>query len=249
MIITLTTDFGLRDAYVGIMKGVILEIAPSARLVDITHEVRSHDVAEGAFALASAIRYFPPGTVHLGVVDPGVGSERRPVAASDGRCMFVGPDNGLFSLCLDDSARVHHITNDANFLVPVSDTFHGRDIFAPVAARLASGLDLAEVGPRIHGILKLTPGECPRVLHIDRFGNIVTSLRLEAMSPNPVLCIAGSRVGLICRTYTEGPPGELFMVVGSSGFIEVAMNRDSAARRFEVNSGSELEVETGGGKQ
>ena len=245
MIITLTTDFGLRDPYVGIMKGVILGIAPEASLVDITHDVGSHDVAEGAFALASSFRYFPPGTVHLGVVDPGVGSERRPIAASDGRYMFVGPDNGLFSLCLDENATMHQITNDAHFLTPVSETFHGRDIFAPVAARLASGTALEAVGPPISDFLKLTLCDSPFVVHIDRFGNIVTSLRPQDLSPKSVLCISGTRVGSVCRNYAEGRPDELFMVVGSSGFIEVAMNRGSAADRLEVSRGLEFEVETG----
>ena len=249
MIITLTTDFGVRDPYVGIMKGVILGIAPEASLVDITHDIGSHDIAEGAFALASSVRYFPPGTVHLGVVDPGVGSERRPMAASDGRYMFVGPDNGLFSLCLDENAMMHHITNDAYFLTPVSETFHGRDIFAPVAARLASGMALQAVGPPIRDFLKLTFGDSPTVLHIDQFGNIVTSLRPHDLPPTPVLWILGTRIGSLCRTYAEGRPGELFMVVGSSGLIEVAMNRGSAAKRLKVTRGLEFEVETGAGKQ
>ncbi len=249
MIITLTTDFGLRDPYVGIMKGVILGIAPEACLVDITHEIGSHDVAEGAFALASSVRHFPPGTVHLGVVDPGVGSDRRPIAASDGRHMFVGPDNGLFSLCLDENATMHHLTNDAHFLAPVSGTFHGRDIFAPVAARLASGTVLDAVGPPIRDFLKLTFGDIPYVAHIDRFGNIVTCLRSKDLSPDKALWISGTRIESLCSTYAEGRPGELFMVVGSSGFIEVAINRDSAAQRLGVSRGSEFEVETGGRKQ
>ena len=249
MIITLTTDFGVRDPYVGIMKGVVLGIAPEARLVDIAHDVGLHDVAEGAFALASAVRYFPPGTVHLGVVDPGVGSERRPIAASNGRHMFVGPDNGLFSLCLDEQVTMHHITNEEHFLKPVSDTFHGRDIFAPVAARLASGMALEEVGPPIRHFLKLTSSQSPTVLHIDRFGNIVTSLRPQDLTPDSVLRIRGVRVSSFCRTYAEGLAGELFMVVGSSGFVEVAMNRNSAAEHLEVGRGSDFEVETNLRKQ
>ncbi len=249
MIITLTTDFGLRDPYVGIMKGVILSIAPGASLVDITHEVGSHDVAEGAFALASAYRYFPPGTVHLGVVDPGVGTERRAIAASDGQQMFVGPDNGVLSLCLDKHASIHQLTNDANFLSSVSDTFHGRDVFAPVAARLASGTALETMGPPIRDLLTLTFGETPTAVHIDRFGNIVTSLRPEDLSSQSALWISGTRIASLCSTYADGRPGELFMVVGSSGFIEVAMNRGAAAERLEVTRGSEFEVETGRRKQ
>jgi S-adenosylmethionine hydrolase len=242
MIITLTTDFGLRDAYVGIVKGVMFSIAPEVRLVDISHDIRPHDVAEGAFALVSGARYFPPGTVHLAVVDPGVGSERRAIAASDGRHMFVGPDNGLLSLCLDESAVVHQITNEAYFLSPVSPTFHARDIFAPVAARLASGMPLQAVGPEIHDLLKIKSHEQPQVLHIDRFGNIVTSLRPEDLSPDSALKIGETRIGSFQKTYASGRPGQLFLLVGSSGYLEVAMNQESAASRLNAVRGANVEI-------
>ena len=245
MIITLTTDFGLADPYVGIMKGVILGIAPEARLIDVSHAVASYDVMEGALVLLSAVRYFPAGTVHLGVVDPGVGSRRRPIAASDGRHMFVGPDNGLFSLCLGDDAELHHITNEEYFLTPVSDTFHGRDIFAPVAARLAMGAALESVGPRVYDFLRLIiPSGPPTILHVDRFGNLVTSLRPEDLGADSVIRIAGHDVGARRAAYAEGASGELFLIAGSSGYLEISMNRASAADHLKVRRGMELNVET-----
>lgn len=245
MIITLTTDFGLADPYVGIMKGVILGIAPEARLVDLSHGVPSYDVVEGAFVLSTAIRHFPAGTVHLGVVDPGVGSERRPIAASNGHQLFVGPDNGLFSLCLGDDAELHHITNEDYFLTPVSDTFHGRDIFAPVAARLAMGAALESVGPRVYDFLRLVPPSGPPIiLHVDQFGNLVTSLRPEDLAPNSVIQIAGHKVRTMHTSYSEGASGELFLIAGSSGYVEISMNRRAAANYLDVGHGVELNVET-----
>ena len=249
MIITLTTDFGSGDPYVGIMKGVILGIAPEVRLVDISHGVSPHDVLEGAFMLSSAVAYFPPGTVHLGVVDPGVGSRRRPIAASNGKYTFIGPDNGLFSLCLDEHAQIHHITNDEYFLKPVSPTFHGRDIFAPVAARLAAGMALEAVGPPIRDFLQLTSSDRPRILHIDRFGNIVTSLRPDELTADSVLEISGRSIGLRHESYAQGAPGSLFMIVGSSGYIEVSLNQESVAKHLGVTVGADFEVETARKKQ
>ena len=250
MIITLTTDFGNADAYVGSMKGVILGIAPELRVVDISHGVSSHDILEGAFILSSAARFFPRGTVHVAVVDPGVGSERRPIAASDGRCMFVGPDNGLLSLCLQEDVKVHHINNQEYFLNPVSTTFHGRDIFAPVAAHLALGASLESVGPPISDFLSVLPSrDRPSVLHVDKFGNIVTSLRPEDLTPNSVLRIGGSEIRKICSSFSEAPSGGLFIIVGSSGYLEISMNQVSAADHLNVWAGAELEVETPPSKQ
>ncbi len=245
MIITLTTDFGTADGYVGCMKGVILGIVPEARVVDISHGVSSHDVLAGAFVLFSAARFFPPGTVHVAVVDPGVGSQRRPIAGSDGRSLFVGPDNGLLSLCLDEDGDLHHITNEEYFLDPVSTTFHGRDIFAPVAARLAMGAPLESVGPRIRDFLSLAPAsDRPRVLHVDKFGNIVTSLRPDDLSPTSVVRLGGREIRKTHSSFSAAPSGELFLIVGSSGYVEVSMSQASAADRLRVRAGAELEVET-----
>src|SRR6516165_11767148 len=152
MIITLTTDFGLSDPFVGIMKGVIFRIAPAAQIVDITHDIGSYDVLEGAFLIESSYRYFPAGTVHVVVVDPGVGSARRPIAASAHGHFFVAPDNGVLSGIFEN--EVYHIKNRSLFLDSVSQTFHGRDIFSPVAAHLAKGAPIESVGPRILDFLK-----------------------------------------------------------------------------------------------
>ena len=190
MIITLTTDFGLRDPFVGIMKGVILSIAPEAQLVDIAHDIPSHDILEAAFIIDSAFRYFPPKTIHLVVVDPGVGGSRRPIAASTGDQYFVAPDNGVLSFILNTGPLTpiptYHITNASLFHQPVSKTFHGRDIFAPVAGHLARGAPIDSVGPRIVDFVRKSSPRPRRngaraliatVLRIDRFGNIITNLQ------------------------------------------------------------------------
>ena len=244
MIITLTTDFGLDDPYVGVMKGVLLGIAPQARLVDISHGIARHGVREAAFVLRSAVPHFPAGTVHLAVVDPGVGSGRRPIAAFDQDQCFVGPDNGLLSYCFGPDVIVRHITNRDYFRSPLSATFHGRDVFAPVAARLASGADLETVGPMVPDWVRLDESPSPSVLHVDRFGNVITSLRADEFSDGSFVHIAGCQVRLCCATYSEAPSGELFLIAGSSGYMEIAMREQSAARYLGVGAGTDLKVET-----
>jgi S-adenosylmethionine hydrolase len=251
MIITLTTDFGLSDPFVGIMKGVILGIAPDTQLVDISHEVRSYDILEGAFLIDTAYRYFPKGTVHVVVVDPGVGSARRPIAVAFDGHVFVGPDNGVLSAVLSEEA--YHITNSKLFLDSVSRTFHGRDIFAPVAAHLARGGALETVGPRIGDLVKkplpkpaLQDGKVVAcVLRTDKYGNLITNLRREDLSDGFFIRIAGIRIMRLCNTFSEATPGELFAVEGSTGYIEIALNQGSAAELLNVGSGAEIEVESG----
>jgi len=253
MIITLTTDFGLADPFVGMMKGVILGIAPGAQLVDLTHEIRSYDIVEAALILDASYRYFPAGTVHVIVVDPGVGSERRPIAATANGHVFVAPDNGVLSLVLDsDSVAVYEITDRNLFPGPVSRTFHGRDIFAPVAAHLARGTQVESVGPCIVDFIK-RPFPAPRrqggrmlgtVLRIDKFGNIITNLRLKDLGPEFSVRVAGVAVTKLRRSFSEGGPGEFFAIEGSAGFIELALNQGSAAERLKVELGAEIEVET-----
>jgi S-adenosyl-L-methionine hydrolase (adenosine-forming) len=251
MIITLTTDFGLSDPFVGIMKGVILGIAPKAQLVDISHDIASYDVVEAAFLIESAYSYFPQGTVHVLVVDPGVGSERRPMAAVAHGHRFVGPDNGVFSNVLQNEA--YHITNKSLFLQSVSRTFHGRDIFAPVAAHLAGGLPIDAVGPRIADFVK-RPFPTPvrkgnkiigTVLRIDKFGNIITNLRRSDLGREFSIVVAGVRIRRLCATFSETEPGEFFAVEGSTGYIELALNQSSAAERLKARRGAEIEVESG----
>lgn len=189
-IITLTTDFGTRDGFVGIMKGVILSIAPEVRIVDIGHWVKPQDVLEGQFLLIRAVTYFPKGTIHVAVIDPDVGTARRPIAVERDEMILVGPDNGLFTPWLDGAA-VYHLTNSRYFLDKPSATFHGRDIFAPVAAHLAGGVPPAEMGERIDDPVRL---EIPKpkikkgtirgeVIHIDYFGNLITNIPAYAMEP------------------------------------------------------------------
>jgi S-adenosylmethionine hydrolase len=253
MIITLTTDFGLSDPFVGIMKGVILGIAPDAQLVDITHDVRNYDILEAAFVIETTYRYFPPETVHLVVVDPGVGSTRRSMAAVSNGHTFVAPDNGVLSLVLKPGAEAYEITNKSLFLDSVSQTFHGRDIFAPVAANLARGTPIDSVGRRILNFVK-KPLPKPRpqgdklvgtVLRIDKFGNIITNLRREHLAGDFTVRVAGLEISRLCATFSDADPGEFFAVEGSTGYIELALNQGSAAQRLNVRRGAEIEVESG----
>src|SRR5689334_23263200 len=191
-LITLTTDFGTADHFVGTMKGVMLGIAPRARLVDITHDIGPFEVSEGAFTIAQAYSYFPKGTIHVVVVDPGVGSTRRPLLAQMGGQYFIAPDNGVLSMIFArEKSKVRHITTERYFLRPVSRTFHGRDIFAPVAAHLASGVPPARFGKLIDDCLRLTferPNQTGKnawsgsVLKVDRFGNLITNLHVDEVT-------------------------------------------------------------------
>ncbi|HEU0051999.1 MAG TPA: SAM-dependent chlorinase/fluorinase [Longimicrobium sp.] len=263
MIVTLLTDFGTADYFVGAMKGVILSAAPGATVVDITHEVPPQDVRAGAFTLLAAYGAFPPGTVHVAVVDPGVGSARRAIAAEAGGHRFVGPDNGLLSWLLERAgdARVAHLDRERFFRHPVSRTFHGRDVFAPVGAALAAGAALEEVGTEIGDWVRLDPLRPARdddgglrgtVLHVDRFGNVVTpftrdELPYEALAPGARIGIGGREVRSIRRFYAEGAsaPGEPFGIWGSAGFLEVSVFRGSAARLLGVAPGDPVTLAFG----
>jgi S-adenosylmethionine hydrolase len=240
-ILTLITDFGHVDHFVGVMKGVILSICPGARIVDITHDIAPFAIHEGAYTIAEAYRYFPKGTVHVVVVDPGVGSERRPIVVEAASQFFVGPDNGVFSFVFDrESHVVRAITNSKLFLKPVSRTFHGRDIFSPVAARLADGASPERIGPRIRDYCK-AEFAAPRpagarswkgvVLKIDRFGNIITNFRERDIPArtNFVMRVGTAATTILARHYAEQPPGQVFAIVGSSGYLEISMNQASAA--------------------
>jgi S-adenosylmethionine hydrolase len=251
-LITLTTDFGNADHFAGTMKGVILGIQPAAQIIDITHEVQPFEIPDGAFTIAQAYRYFPKGTIHVVVVDPGVGSTRRPLLAEMAGQFFIAPDNGVLSIIFaHGKSKVRHITNPRYFLHPVSRTFHGRDIFAPVAAHLASGIASARFGKVIDDYLRLTfhrPSQTGKnawtgsVLKVDRFGNLITNLHLDDL-PNletrPFRLLAGRQpITRLALTFTECSPGELFVVVGSSGYLEVATNQGSAAEILSCGAGS-----------
>jgi S-adenosylmethionine hydrolase len=255
--IALLTDFGDQDPYVGAMKGAILTVCPEATLVDVLHEVPAHDVEAGARALDAAYRHFPEGTVFVAVVDPGVGSERRAIAVGAGPWLFVGPDNGIFTCVLDahPTARVHLLANPLLAREPTSPVFHGRDLFGPSAARLARGLPLEEVGPVLADPVKLASPEKTRrddgwqgaVAHVDRFGNLITNIvagdleTLGAADSPPVVEVGAKTVPLV-RTYSDVAPGCPCALVGSSGRLEVAANRRSAADLLGASVGTPVRV-------
>ena len=237
-IVTLLTDFGTRDQYVSVMKGVIAGICPDARMVDISHEVDPFQIAQGAYLLSQAWKWFPRGTVHMAVVDPGVGSARRALAAEAEGHVFVLPDNGLLSRIGVAEPAVREIRNGKLMLQPVSQTFHGRDVFAPAAAHLACGFPFEQTGPSLEDWVKLDR-LAPAVLHIDRFGNIVTSIRA-------VDCQGFSlRIGRVTvsrrgNTYAAAPFGELFLIEGSGGYLEVSMREASAAAKLGCRVGDPI---------
>ncbi|MEW5850889.1 MAG: SAM-dependent chlorinase/fluorinase [Myxococcota bacterium] len=257
-IITLLTDFGLRDPFVGVMKGVILGIAPNARLVDLSHDVPPQDIATGARMLAWSVRYFPAGSIHVAVVDPGVGSTRAAVAVQAGDQVLVGPDNGLFTAVLRRHRlqRAVRLENPAYQRHPVSSTFHGRDVFAPVAAHLASGVPLEALGPVTTDVNLLDLSQPLRrgrelvahVVHVDTFGNLVLDLEVEALREAAAGGECRFRVGDrvidgLSRTYADVREGALLAYPGSQDDVEIGIRNGSAARALGVGTGAEVIVE------
>lgn len=245
-IITLLTDFGAQDYFVGAMKAVILSLNPDATIVDITHEIPPQDVQAAAFNLLACYRDFPDGTIHVAVVDPGVGSERRAILVECAKQFFIGPDNGLFSWITEPEGdfSASQITNEKFFRKPVSSTFHGRDVFAPVAAALSTGTPSKEFGPPLESIVTLAPllpramadGIKGTIIHIDRFGNCITNFTGEHINEERIA--AGAKLIVNKREITSlrkffadqsGPKDELFMLFGSAGFVEIAAQNASAA--------------------
>lgn len=255
--ITLTTDFGTSDHFVGTMKGVILGISPRARFVDITHEIAPQDIHEASLVIAQAWRYFPKGSIHVVVVDPGVGSARRPILCEAEGQFFIAPDNGVLSMIYDGARhKVRVISNEKLFLKNVSKTFHGRDVFAPAAAHLSKGLAPAKFGRPIQDFLRnflMKPTRLSRhdwagvVLKADRFGNLITNFHIAEfpdVAEHSIELRAGlERINRLARTYAETEIGELFAIVGSSGYLEVVVNQGSAAKRLGVGAGSPVELE------
>ena len=253
-VITLLSDFGLQDEYVAVMKGVILEICPGARLIDITHLIAPRNIRSAAFVLYASHKYFPRGAIHLAVVDPGVGTERRPVAIRLGASFFVGPDNGLFSLILkrETGWEARRLENEQFRLSPVSSTFHGRDIFAPAAAHLAGGVRFDMLGA-LCGLVSAPWGEPSvvekdmvkgEVIHIDRFGNAVTNVAievLEKMAPaEKWVGEAGKSTVSIRKAYGVVAAGEALALAGSRGLMEIAVNQGSAASELELHQGTRV---------
>lgn len=255
-IITLTTDFGQRDQFVGAMKGVIARIQPQANIVDISHEITPFEIPEAAFVLAEAYRYFPPKTVHVVVVDPGVGTSRRPILLEAARQYFVAPDNGVLSMIYSrEKHKVREATAEKFFLKPVSHTFHGRDIFAPVAAHLAKGIPPARFGKLIRDYLRSSFDKPVRtgkrfwtgnILKIDRFGNLITNFHISEFEPvkeRPFELVIGPRkIFHLARNYAECGFGELFLIVGSSGYLEVATHQGSAAKLIGCAVGTQVDL-------
>jgi S-adenosylmethionine hydrolase len=252
-LITLTTDFGLSDHYVGVMKGVILGILPAARIVDLSHQVNPYETAEAAFLIAQAYSYFPKKTVHVLVIDPGVGTSRRPILAEAGGQYFVAPDNGVLGMIYSrEKCKVRVIDNDRFFRKPVSRTFHGRDIFAPVAAHLAKGVAPARVGKVVHDYLRPAPAVPERtgkhvwtgtVLKIDRFGNVVTNFAMSDILGSQFELVLGPHViTRLAANYAEAKPGELFTIEGSSGYLEISTGQGSAAKILGCVAGAPVEL-------
>ena len=271
-IITLTTDFGLSDGFVGTMKGVILGINPEATIVDITHDIAPQNIEQGAFLFANAVKYFPANTIHVVVVDPGVGSARRPIAMQIGETFFIAPDNGVLTFASSKlkvksqkSGASHkskienrqskisaiHLNRPEFFLPRVSSTFHGRDIFAPVAAHLSRGIALDALGDPIDDWVRLAPGLPTRradgalvgkVMRIDRFGNIITNIADEMLAgqARARIEIAGSSVNGIKQTYADVARGKVVALIGSSGHLEIAVRDGNAAQMLGVQLGDEI---------
>jgi S-adenosyl-L-methionine hydrolase (adenosine-forming) len=253
--ITLLTDFGLRDHFVGAMKGVILSLAPRATIVDITHGVDAFQIAQARFLLQQSWPCFPKKTVHVAVVDPGVGSDRRPILVEAAGHLFIGPDNGIFSALIRlEGARVRLIANAKLFRQPVSTTFHGRDIFAPVAAHLARGLAPSKVGPRLQDALFDTLDQPIRtgkrtwsgtVLHIDGFGNLITNFRCEEFASRRfILRLGPAEIILRAPHYSAVPVGEVAILEASHGNLELSAAQTSAAALLKVAAGAPVELET-----
>jgi S-adenosyl-L-methionine hydrolase (adenosine-forming) len=258
-VITLTTDFGTRDWFVGTTKGVIAGIAPKANIIDLAHELLSGDIRGGAFALTAGCHFFPKGTIHVAVVDPGVGSRRKAIAVQTVRAMFVGPDNGVLSWALakEKITAIHALENGAYFLHPVSRNFHGRDVFAPVAAHLSLGVPLRKFGPALKDLVRLAwperqvrrGGVEGEVVYIDRFGNAITNLESSLLKGSDrASCEVHAKRRRVCPLkafYQAVAPNTLVALVGSSGFLEIAVNGGSAAKVLGLRIGTRVVYRSG----
>ena len=252
-VIALLTDFGTADGYVGILHGVILRINPAATVVDVCHEVPPQNVRAAAFVLSTVYPYFAPDTIHVVVVDPGVGSERQSVAVRTARGVFVAPDNGVLSYVLarEQILQMVQLTNDEYWLAPLSSTFHGRDVFAPVAAHLSLGVPLGNLGRAVQHVVRFALSVAHmaedgtihgEVLHVDRFGNLITNLTRELLPLGQQLRvqIAGREVSGPLASYAQVREGELLALFGSSGYLEIAARNGSAAAALQASPGTPI---------
>ncbi len=257
-LITLTTDFGINDHYVGAMKGVILNINPQAQIVDLCNSVQSYDILDGAITISQAYRYYPVDTVHVIVVDPGVGTPRRPILVTGEKHIFIAPDNGVLSFVYEREERlsVRHVTSEHYFLQPVSNTFHGRDVFAAVAGWLSKGVEVSKFGDEITDFVRFAAPK-PKavdantfkgvVLKVDKFGNLITNLSARDMpqlftQPTPEFKISVGKVQVtkLLQAYAQGVAGEVFAIVGSMGFLEISANRGAAVQVVGAGKGAEV---------
>ncbi len=254
-VIALLTDFGLKDPYVGVMKGVILSVNPDARIIDLSHDLPSQGVLEAYFLLSNTYRYFPKGTIFLAVVDPGVGTDRAILAVETEKYVFLAPDNGLLGFLEKDGAvrRIIRVTNRKYFLEPLSNTFHGRDIFAPAAAHLSAGVELEQLGEETNRMERI---EAPspkttregvivgEVATIDRFGNLVTNIPGSRLGPDDRFEVRVGRLVVrhFARAYAEGKKGKAFAIVGSTGNLEIAVNKGSAQKLTGAKAGDAVKV-------
>ncbi len=256
--ITLTTDFGLKDPYVAEIKAVILSLNPNAVIVDVTHQIEKYNIRMAAYVLASAAPYFPNGTIHVAIVDPGVGTRRRPIIVQTKHAFFVGPDNGILTLAAENQEiqQIHEIANSHLILQRVSNTFHGRDIFAPAAAHLACGVKPEEFGPELRQAVKPEFAKVTRrkgaltgeVLHVDDFGNVITNINAKELSYIQVeekvnvelpRCTLRLKLG---KAYAETKPNEPLAIIGSHDYLEIAVNQGNAALKFKTKPGDKITI-------
>jgi len=253
MIVALLTDFGTKDYFVSAMKGTILSINEQAKITDITHEIEPQDIKSASFILASVYQNFPSKTIFVAVVDPGVGSTRRAILVETDKYFFVAPDNGLLSFIFqqEQNFRVFELTNPQFFLPNVSQTFHGRDVFAPVAAWLSKGIEPKEFGSKINDFIKfknIRPKYISvnllesEILHIDRFGNLITNLKREDVENDFTIEINGKIIEKYCDYYAEAETDEIFTIFGSAGYLEIVSYQNSAQDLLKVKTGEKIKV-------
>jgi len=256
-IITLTTDFGSQDGYTGVMKGVIANINPSANVIDISNMIEAQDIFQAACVINSSYAYFPKGTIHVVVVDPGVGSDRKIICLKTKDYLFLAPDNGALSLIIakEESPSIREVTNVELFLPEISNTFHGRDIFAPVAAHLSKGVSHKNLGKRTDKISEInlpkpirSPGGVltAEIIYVDGFGNLITNInkdvigRMKIGTERLAITIGRKRINGICKSYTDVGENEPLAIFGSSGYLEISVNRGSARDILNLKKGDKL---------
>ena len=262
-IITLLTDFGLNDEYVGTMKGVILSVNPSATIIDITHNIDPHDIIQAAFAIKSSYKFFPDGTVHVVIVDPGVGGSREIIALEMAGHIFLAPDNGILTLLVEEEniAEVVRVDNKKFFLKSISRTFHGRDIFAPVSAHISSGIKINNIGTSINKN-DLVKFSIPKpeisdkselvgsIVSVDRFGNLITNIDSSCLKnfcrpepgKKPEIRIGNNRITGLSKSYENSAPNSPLIIIGSRGYLEIAVNCGSAKNYFKAEKGDTITV-------